>query len=106
VSGAAEVSIEPVPNAGGYIGSPYFKITVFGTDRALAATEDSELVVLSSFTGGAEQLWRIDQLSDGTWRMGPKSKPTLALSAIGSSFAPLSTFDPKSEKQRWLLKTP
>jgi arabinan endo-1,5-alpha-L-arabinosidase len=55
-------------------------------------------------------LWRIDQLPDGSWRIMPKSIPnskeTLALSAVGSSFATLSKFDPKSDKQRWLLKTP
>ena len=37
-------TITPVANAGGYPGSPYFKITIAGTDRALAATEDRELV--------------------------------------------------------------
>ena len=31
-------TIAAVPNAGGYPGSPYFKITIAGTDRALAAT--------------------------------------------------------------------
>jgi arabinan endo-1,5-alpha-L-arabinosidase len=103
-------AITAVPTAGGYAGSPYFKITVAGTDRALAATGDAELVVLPAFTGGSEQLWRIDQLADGTWRIGPKSIPdsreALVLSAVGSSFATLSKFDPKSEKQRWVLKTP
>ena len=39
-------TIAPVPNAGGYPGSPYFKITIAGTDRALAATAEAELVVL------------------------------------------------------------
>ena len=66
--------------------------------------------VLPAFTGGAEQLWRIEQLPDGAWRIMPKavpnSKEALALSAIGSSFATLAKFDPKSDKQRWLLKTP
>ena len=33
-------------------------------------------------------------------------KEPLALSAVGSSFATLSKFDPTSDKQRWLLKTP
>ena len=103
-------TIAAVPNAGGYPGSPYFKITIAGTDRALAATADAELVVLPAFTGAPEQLWRIDQLADGTWRIMPKSVPNskepLALSAVGSSFATLAKFDPKSEKQRWLLKTP
>ena len=103
-------AITAVANAGGYPGSPYFKITIAGTDRALAASEDGELVVLPAFTGGPEQLWRIDQLADGSWRIMPKSVPNskeaLVLSAVGSSFATLAKFDPKSDKQRWLLKTP
>ena len=44
-------TITPVASAGGYPGSPYFKITIAGTDRALAATEDRELVALPAFTG-------------------------------------------------------
>src|SRR5579871_6390151 len=39
-------TITPVLNAGGYPGSPYFKITIAGTDRALAATPEAELVAL------------------------------------------------------------
>ena len=62
-------------DAGGYPGSPYFKITIAGTDRTLAATEDGELVVLPAFTGAPEQLWRIDQLADGSWRIMPKAIP-------------------------------
>jgi arabinan endo-1,5-alpha-L-arabinosidase len=103
-------AITPVPGAGGYPGSPYFKVTVAGTDRALAASPDAELVVLPAFTGAPEQLWRFDQLADGSWRVMPKSVPeskeSLALSAVGSSFATLSKFDPAGMKQRWLLKTP
>ena len=34
---------------------------------------DGELVALPAFTGAPEQLWRIDQLTDGTWRIMPKS---------------------------------
>ena len=37
---------------------------------------------------------------------GPKTKEALSLSAIGSSFATLSKFNPDSEKQRWLIKAP
>jgi arabinan endo-1,5-alpha-L-arabinosidase len=99
-----------VANGGGYFGSPYFKITIAGTDRALAASEDAELIVVPAFTGAPEQLWRVDQLGDGSWRITPKaipnSKEPLALSAVGSSFATLARFDPASDKQRWLLKTP
>ncbi len=103
-------SLTAVTNAGGYPGSPYFKITVAGTDRSLAATEDGELVTLPTFTGEPHQLWRLDQLTDGTWRIMPKTVPNsnepLALSAIGGSFATLARFNPDSDKQRWLLKAP
>ncbi len=103
-------TITTVTNAGGYPGSPYFKITIAGTDRALAATEDGELVTLPTFSGDAEQLWRVEQLTDGTWRImpkpGPKTREPLALSAIGSSSATLARFDPNGNKQRWLLKAP
>ena len=103
-------TITPVANVGGYPGSPYFKITIAGTDRALAATEDRELVTLASFTGGPEQLWRIDQLTDGTYRVTPKAIPnsqdTLVLSAVGSSMPTLARFNPESDRQRWLFKRP
>jgi arabinan endo-1,5-alpha-L-arabinosidase len=103
-------AITAVTNAGGYPGSPYFKITIAGTDRALAVTPDAELITLPAFTGGAQELWRIEQLTDGTWRIMPKSasdsKEPLALSAVGSSFATLSKFDPTSDKQHWQLKMP
>jgi arabinan endo-1,5-alpha-L-arabinosidase len=103
-------AIMPVDNAGGYPGSPYFKITIAGTGRALAATSDAELVVVPAFTGAAEQLWRIDQLTDGTYRLMPKTVPdrksALALSAIGSSMPTLETFNAGSDRQRWLIRTP
>ncbi|HEX5241877.1 MAG TPA: family 43 glycosylhydrolase [Tepidisphaeraceae bacterium] len=101
-------TITPVPDAGGYLGSPYLKITIAGTDRALAITKDNELTTLPAFTSTAEQLWRLDQLTDGTWRIMPKtasdSKDPLTLSAVGSSFATLKKFDPDSDKQRWIFK--
>jgi arabinan endo-1,5-alpha-L-arabinosidase len=103
-------TVTPIAGAGGYLGSPYFKITIAGTDRTLAVGEDGELVALPAFTGGHEQLWRLDQLADGTWRIMPKfastAKESLVLSAVGSSFATLAKFDPGSDKQRWLFKTP
>jgi arabinan endo-1,5-alpha-L-arabinosidase len=103
-------TITPVSNAGGYPGSPYFKITIAGTDRALAATDEAELATVPAFTNAPEQLWRIDQLADGTYRIMPKavpnSKESSAISAVGSSFATLAKFNPKSDRQRWNLKTP
>jgi arabinan endo-1,5-alpha-L-arabinosidase len=103
-------TISPVSDAGGYPGSPYFKITIAGTDRTLAATADGELVALPAFTGGPEQLWRIEQCVDGAYRIMPKSVPNsqepVALSAVGGSFATLSKFNPDSDKQRWRLNAP
>jgi arabinan endo-1,5-alpha-L-arabinosidase len=100
----------PVAGAGGNPGAPYFKITIAGTERALAAIAGGELTTVPSFTGATEQLWRIDQLTDGSWRIMPKAIPgssePLVLSAVGSSFATLSKFDPTSDKQRWLLRKP
>jgi arabinan endo-1,5-alpha-L-arabinosidase len=55
-------------------------------------------------------LWRIDQLTDGTYRILPKavpnSKEPLALTAIGGSTPTLTKFDPKSDKARWNFRTP
>lgn len=101
-------TVTPMPQSGGYPGSPYFKITLAGTEHALAATADRELVVAPSFNGAPEQLWRFDQLADGSWRIMPKAVPgstaPVALTAIGSSFPTLEPYDPASTKQRWTLK--
>jgi hypothetical protein len=103
-------AIAAVPNTGGDPGSTYFKITIAGTDRALAATAERELVTLPAFTGGAEQLWRIEKLADGTWKVSPKSVPNsneaYALSAVGTGFATLAKFDSSSDKQHWYIKAP
>ena len=103
-------TITPVAGAGGYPGSPYFKITLAGTDRALAATAEAELVTVPAFTGAPEQLWRIDQLTDGTYRIQPKVVPNssdaLALTAVGGSTPTLAKFDPQSDKARWTFELP
>ena len=103
-------AITAVADAGGYPGSPFFKITIAGTDRALAATADGEVTVLPAFTGAPQELWRIDQLADGTYRLMPKAVPNskgpLALSAVGSSMPTLAKFTPGSDRQRWNLRMP
>ena len=103
-------TITPAPGAGGYFGSPYFKIVIAGTDRALAATTDRKVVTVPAFTGADEQLWRIDQLTDGSYRITPKaslgSKAPLALVAIGASTPVLAKFDPNNDAGRWDFKTP
>jgi arabinan endo-1,5-alpha-L-arabinosidase len=101
--------IAPVANAGGYPGAPFFRIAIAGTERALTAIAGGELSA-APFTGAQEQLWRIDQLTDGSYRISPKSVPgstdALALSAVGSSMPTLAKFDPASDRQRWLLGAP
>jgi arabinan endo-1,5-alpha-L-arabinosidase len=103
-------TITPVQDAGGYFGSPYFKITIEGTNRALAATAEKEVVTVPEFTGAPEQLWRIDQLIDGTYRITPKvvpgSKEELVLTAVGRSTPTLDRFDPDSYNTRWTFKKP
>ena len=102
-------TIAPVANAGGYPGAPYFRITIAGTERSLTATAGAELTT-SAFSGAPEQLWRIDQLNDGSYRISPRAVPgrteTLALSAVGSSMPTLAKFDLASDRQRWLLGAP
>jgi arabinan endo-1,5-alpha-L-arabinosidase len=103
-------TLSPVEGAGGYPGSPYFRISISGTDRVLAAAPGGELTTLSAFSGAPEQLWRIDPLVDGTFRLMPKSVPgsaePLALSAVGSSSPTLAKFDPASDRQRWRIRAP
>jgi arabinan endo-1,5-alpha-L-arabinosidase len=98
-------TITAVPEAGGYLGGPYYKIIIAGTHRALAATSAAEVVTVPSFTGAAEQLWRIDQLIDGTYRIMPKAVPgrdeQLALVSSGDSTPTLARFDMQSDNSKW-----
>ena len=103
-------TITPVANVGGYLGQPFFKITIAGTDRALSTTPDSELTTVAAFSNSPEQLWQIDQLTDGTYRIMPKVMPhageEVVLTAVGDSTPTLAKFDPKSDKSRWNFKMP
>jgi arabinan endo-1,5-alpha-L-arabinosidase len=98
-------TITAVPEAGGYLGGPYYKIVIAGTDRALAATADAEVITVPAFTGAPQQLWRIDQLTDGTYRIMPKVVPNsnekLALISIGDSTPTLAKFDMNSDNSKW-----
>jgi arabinan endo-1,5-alpha-L-arabinosidase len=98
-------TITAVPEAGGYLGGPYYKIVIEGTNRALAATADAEVVAVPQFTGAPEQLWRIDQLTDGTYRIMPKKVPgtdkELVLVSAGDSTPTLGLFDMNSDNSKW-----
>jgi arabinan endo-1,5-alpha-L-arabinosidase len=98
-------SIAPVPGAGGYFGAPYYSIRIAGTERTLALRADGrEVETVTGFSGSDEQLWRIDQLTDGTFRISPKTRrggSDLALVASGTSSVTVAPFDPASDAGRW-----
>lgn len=98
-------TIVAVPDAGGYLGGPYYKIVIEGTSRALAATADAEVETVPEFTGAPEQLWRIDQLIDGSYRIMPKKVPgteeELVLVSVGDSTPSLGKFDWQSDNSKW-----
>ena len=101
-------TITPVNEAGGYLSAPYFKIVIEGTDRALTATANKELTTTPSFTGADEQLWRIEQAVDGTYRIMPKRIPgeqgvntRFCLYSIADSTPTLAEWDFKSDNSKW-----
>ncbi len=102
-------TITAAPDSSGYLGGPYYKIVIAGTERALAATAEAEVITVPTFTGAPEQLWRIDQLTDGTYRIMPKVVPNsdrkMALVSIGDSTPTLAAFDMNSDNSKWNFKT-
>lgn len=98
-------SVIPVPDAGGYLGAPYYKIIIEGTNRALAATAEAEVEAVAEYTGADEQLWRIDQLTDGSFRIMPKAVPghsePLALVSLGDSSPTLAPFNFNNDDCKW-----
>lgn len=99
-------TVTAVGEYGGYLGQPYYKITIEGTDRALAAAGDEELTTVPAFTGAPEQLWRIDQLVDGTFRIMPKSAPghegeEYVLMTTGDSTVALGKWNCNDDNCKW-----
>ena len=101
-------SITPVPEAGGYLGGPYFRIVIEGTERTLTATANLEVTTVPSFTGKPEQLWRIEQLTDGTYRIMPKAIPgqqglnkRYVLYSIADSTPTLAPYDFSTDNAKW-----
>ena len=101
-------TVTPVAEAGGYLGGPYFKIVIEGTERALAATADKEVTTVPAFSGADEQLWRIEQLIDGTFRIMPKCIPgqdglnkKFVLYSAGDSTPTLAEYDFNSDNSKW-----
>ena len=101
-------TVTPVDKAGGYLSNPYFKIVIAGTERALAATAEKELTTVPAFTGSDEQLWRIEQLCDGTFRIMPKRIPgqsavntRYCIYSVADSTPTLAEYDYNSDNSKW-----
>ncbi|MBQ6750083.1 MAG: family 43 glycosylhydrolase [Bacteroidaceae bacterium] len=101
-------TLTPVPEAGGYLGGPYYKITIADTDRALAATANLELTTVPAFSGSDEQLWCVQQLIDGTFRLMPKAIPgrpgintRYCLYSAGDSTPTLAEYDFSTDNSKW-----
>ena len=104
-------TITPVEEAGGYLSNPYFKITIAGTNRALTATANLELTTTPDFTGDDSQLWRIEQLVDGTFRIMPKRIPgqqevntRYVIYSVADSTPTLAEYNFRSDNSKWNLK--
>jgi arabinan endo-1,5-alpha-L-arabinosidase len=101
-------TIIAVPEAGGYLGGQYYKICIEGTDRVLAATEGAEVVTVPEFSGAPEQLWRIEQLTDGTYRVMPKVVPGASrqyvLTSVADSTPSLAEYVPASDSCKWVFR--
>lgn len=105
-------TVTPLSDKGGYLGAPYFIITIEGTNRALSATAEKELTTVPEFTGADEQLWRIEQLTDGTFRLMPKVIPGMegvntkyCLYSAGDSTPTLAEYDFNSDNSKWNFRT-
>ena len=90
-----------VPEAGGYVGGQYYKIQIEGTEKTLTATEDIDVKVAPEYTGADSQLWRIEQCTDGSYRIMPKSNPGYVLSSPADSTPSLAKWDFSSDNCKW-----
>ena len=103
-------TIEAVDSVG-YLGQPYYKISIEGTDRVLSVSEQCEVVTDQKFSGEGTQLWRIDQCTDGTYRILPKRMPgdpqdntKYVLYSLGDSMVGLEKWDFQSDNSKWNLR--
>ena len=96
----------------GTLCGPLFTICIAGTDRALTATEGLE-VITRPLDNSAEQFWRVEQLTDGTFRIMPYSIPgqdgpnqCYCLYSIADSTPTLAKYDFRSDNSKWNLRQP
>ena len=95
------------PTDKGTIAGPLYTIKIEGTNRALTATADLELTT-KEFANLDEQLWRIEQLTDGTFRVMPYVIPgqegknkKYCLYSAGDSTPTLAEYDFNSDNSKW-----
>ena len=103
-------TVTPVPEKGGTLTGPLYEIKIEGTNRLLTATADLELTTRES-AGEEGQLWRIEQLTDGTYRIMPHTIPgqdapntRYCLYSAGDSTPTLAPYDFKSDNSKWNLR--
>ena len=95
------------PEAGGRLTGPLYEIRIEGTNRALTATANLE-VTTKEFEGQDSQLWWIEQLTDGTYRIMPFGIPgqdgfntKYCLYSAGDSTPTLAEYDFSSDNSKW-----
>ena len=99
--------VVPVPQRGGTICGPLYVICIAGTNRALTATAQLE-VTTKELADLDEQLWRIEQLTDGTFRIMPYAIPgqegknsKYCLYSAGDSTPTLAPYDFSTDNAKW-----
>ena len=99
--------VVPVAQKGGTICGPLYVIRIEGTNRALTATAQLE-VVTKEQADLDEQLWRIEQLTDGTYRVMPYAIPgqegkneRYCLYSAGDSTPTLAPYDFSTDNAKW-----
>ena len=67
--------------------------------------EGAEVKVAETYTGAPEQLWRIEQLIDGSYRIMPKAVPgcdcQYVLTSVADSTPTLAEWDFDSDNCKW-----
>ena len=101
--------IVPRPEAGGTLAGPLYEIYIDGTTRALTVTTDLQ-VTAKEFEGQDWQLWRIEQLTDGTYRIMPFALPgqsgfntKYCLYSAGDSTPTIAPYDFSTDNSKWNL---
>lgn len=100
-------TITPRPDKGGRLTGPLYEIKIEGTNRALTATDNLELTT-KDFQGEDAQLWWIEQLTDGTYRIMPYVIPgqegmntKYCIYSAGDSTPTLAEYDFNSDNSKW-----